>query len=70
VNLFSTDTTTAKQLAVLGDAKDTVNIGAGWTNSGTVVSYAGHDLVVYNSSTGAAQLLIEQAMVTANHVVI
>ena len=69
-NLFSNGDTSAKQLAVLGDAQDTVQIGTGWTNSGTVVHYAGHDLVVYNSTTSAAQLLIEQAMVNANHVVI
>jgi len=70
-NLFSTSNsdTSAKQLAVLGDAQDTVQIGTGWTNSGTVVHYAGHDLVVYNSNTSAAQLLIEQAMVNAHHVV-
>ena len=39
-------------------------------SGGTLVNYNGHDLVVYNSNTSAAQLLIEQAMVTANHVVI
>jgi len=33
------------------------------------VNYAGHDLVVYNSNTSAVQLLIDQAMVNANHVV-
>jgi hypothetical protein len=69
-NLFSNSDTSAKQLAVLGDAQDTVQIGTGWTNSGTVVNYAGHDLVVYNSNTSAAQLLIEQAVVNAHHVVI
>jgi hypothetical protein len=71
-NLFSTSNsaTTAKQLAVLGGAQDTVQIGTGWTNSGTGVNYAGHDLVVYNSNTSAVQLLIDQAMVNANHVVI
>jgi hypothetical protein len=70
-NLFSNGATSAKQLAVLGGAQDTVQIGTGWTNSGTVVHYAGHDLVVYNSNsnTSAAQLLIDQAMVNANHVV-
>jgi hypothetical protein len=68
-NLFNRGSTSAKQLAVLGGAQDTVQIGTGWTNSGTVVHYAGHDLVVYNSNTSAAQLLIEQAMVNAHHVV-
>lgn len=66
----SNSATSAKQLAVLGDAQDTLHIGTGWTNSGTLVNYNGHDLVVYNSNTSAAQLLIEQAMVNANHVVI
>ena len=70
VGVFNTGNTTAKQLAVLGDAQDTVQIGSGWTNSGAVVGYAGHDFAVYNSSTGAAQLLIAQAMVNANHVMI
>jgi hypothetical protein len=69
-NSASSSATSAKQLAVLGDAQDTLHIGTGWTNSGTVVNYAGHDLVVYNSTTSAAQLLIDQAMVNANHVVI
>ncbi len=73
-NLFnsstSTSATSVKQLAVLGDAQDTLHIGTGWTNSGTLVNYNGHDLVVYNSHTSAAQLLIEQTMVHANHVVI
>lgn len=56
-------------MAIYGDALDTANIGAAdWTNSGTVVSYAGHNLVVYNSNTSATQLYIEQAMVTASHV--
>jgi hypothetical protein len=61
---------TSYQLMLFGDAQDTVQIGTGWTNSGTVVNYAGHDLVVYNSNTSAVQLLIDQAMVNANHVVI
>lgn len=73
-NLFnggtSNSASSVKQLAVLGDAQDTLHIGTGWTNSGTLVNYNGHDLVVYNSNTSAAQLLIEQAMVNANHVVI
>ena len=84
MNLFNSSTTSSvsgtalaasiakHQLAIFGDALDTLHIGSGtgWSDSGTVVSYAGHDLVVYNNSNGAAQLLIEQAIVTANHVVI
>ena len=82
MNLFNSGTTSAvsgaalgasiakHQVAVFGDAQDILHTGAGWTNSGTVVNYAGHDLAVYNNSNGSAQLLIDQAMVTANHVVI
>lgn len=82
MNLLNSSTTTAvsgpalasvvakHQVAVFGDAQDTLHIGTGWTNSGTVVSYNGHDLAVYDNSNGAAQLLIEQAMVNANRVVI
>ncbi len=82
MNLFNKGDTTAisgtapavsvakHQVAVFGDAQDTVNIGAaGWTNTGTVVGYGGHNLVVFNNNTSAAQLLIEQAMVTAAHVI-
>jgi RTX calcium-binding nonapeptide repeat (4 copies)/FG-GAP-like repeat/FG-GAP repeat len=56
------------QVAVYGDALDTVSIGAGWTNTATVVGYAGHNLVVYNSNTSAAQMFIEQTIVNASHV--
>ncbi len=68
VNVFNTGNSTAKQLAVLGDAQDMLQIGAGWTNSGMVLNYAGHDLAVYDNSTGEAQLLIEQVMLNAHHV--
>jgi hypothetical protein len=58
------------QLAVFGDASDTLNIGASnWNTTGAVVSYGGHNMVVYNSNTSMAQLLVEQAMVTAQHVI-
>lgn len=72
MNLFNIGnvTTPKHQLAILGDALDTVHTGAGWTVSNTLISYEGHTLVVYNNSTSAAQLLIEQAIVNANHVVI
>jgi len=33
-----------------------------------VLNYNGHDLVAYNSNTSAVQLLIDRAMVNANHV--
>ncbi len=67
------DATVAKhQVAIYGEALDTLNLGAGtgWSNSGTVVSYDGHNLAVYNNTNTMVQLLIEQAMVTANQVVI
>ena len=80
-NLFNSSNTSAvggtalaasvgkHQLMVFGDAFDTVNIGvAGWTNTGTVVGYAGHNLVVYNNNTSAAQMFIEQTIVNASHV--
>jgi hypothetical protein len=60
---------TGKQLAALGDALDTVHMGSDWTDSGSVVQSAGHTFAVYNSTSGAAQLLIEQAIVNAHHVV-
>ncbi|RFO96304.1 hypothetical protein DIC66_13405 [Rhodoferax lacus] len=54
------------QLAVFGNASDALVIdAAGWTNTGTVVSYNGHSLVVYNNSSSAAQLLVEQGVVSA-----
>jgi hypothetical protein len=63
-------TVTKHQLAVYGDALDSVSIGiSAWTNTGTVLNYAGHSMVVYNNNTSAAQLLVEQAMVTASHVI-
>ena len=43
------------QLAIYGDALNTVNMGvAGWTNSGKLVSYSSHNLVVFDSNTSAA----------------
>jgi hypothetical protein len=41
---------------------------AHWTNTGTTVTENGHSYAVYNaSSAAAAQLLIDQHMVLANH---
>ncbi|PIT80998.1 hypothetical protein B9Z41_00075 [Limnohabitans sp. JirII-31] len=58
------------QTMIWGDAGDTLNIGiTGWTKLDTVVSYQGHTLNVYNSTSYAAQLLIEQTIVNASHVV-
>jgi Ca2+-binding RTX toxin-like protein len=52
------------QTLVYGDALDTVNLGAGWSNSGTVVTYNGHNLAVYNNDFSAAQVLVEMAAKT------
>ena len=57
------------QVAVWGDAQDSVSLGlADWTHTDTVVTYAGHTLVVYDHNTSAAQVLVEQALVTAAQV--
>jgi DNA-binding transcriptional regulator of glucitol operon len=58
------------QVAIYGDALDTLNLGPanGWSNSGNVVSYNGHNLVVYNNTNTTVQLLIDQAMVDAGRV--
>ena len=58
------------QVAIYGDAADSLNLGAatGWSSTGNVVSYNGHNLVVYNNTNTAVQLLIDQAMVDAGRV--
>jgi hypothetical protein len=72
MNLFNNrNATTAKhQLAILGDALDTVKIGAGWSSTGSLIGYEGRNLVVYNHSSAAAQLLVDQTIVNAGHVLI
>jgi hypothetical protein len=57
------------QLTLTGDANDTVDLdAANWTHTGTTVTENGHSYAVYNaSSAAAAQLLIDQHMVLANH---
>jgi len=65
------DATVAKhQVAIYGDAADSLNLGAatGWSPTGNVVTYNGHNLVVYNNTNTAVQLLIDQAMVDAGRV--
>ena len=62
------------QLMVWGDATDVVNIGlADWTKSvtNTAITYSGHTLVAYNYTTAGvyAQLLIDQNIVNAGHVI-
>ncbi|WP_408597862.1 VCBS domain-containing protein [Limnohabitans sp.] len=62
------------QLMVWGDATDVVNIGlADWTKSvtNTAITYNGHTLVAYNYNTAGvyAQILIDQNIVNAGHVI-
>jgi hypothetical protein len=56
-------------LTLTGDANDTVDLNMNeWTNTGTTVAQGEHTYAVYNaSSAAAAQLLIDQHMVLANH---
>jgi hypothetical protein len=62
---------TQHQLTVMGDANDSVQINLpDWTDSGTTVTQAGHTYEVYTAANGAAaQLLIDQAMLNAHHVI-
>jgi hypothetical protein len=57
------------QLTLTGDANDTVELDLSqWDNTGTTVTEGDHTYAVYNaSSAAAAQLLIDQHMVLANH---
>jgi hypothetical protein len=56
-------------LTLTGDANDTVDLNMNeWTNTGNTVAQGEHTYAVYNaSSDAAAQLLIDQHMVLANH---
>ena len=58
------------QLTLTGDATDSVQLTADeWTNTGTTVIEGDHSYAVYNATTSSeAQLLIDQAMVNAGHV--
>jgi hypothetical protein len=58
------------QLTLTGDANDSVNIDlAEWVNTGNAVSDGGHTYAVYSDvAMHSAQLLIDQAMLTAHHV--
>jgi hypothetical protein len=58
------------QLTLTGDANDSVQLTAHeWTNTGTTVTEGEHSYAVYNATTSSeAQLLIDQAMVNAGHV--
>ena len=57
------------QLKLTGEANDSVHMNLGeWINTGDMVSEGGHNYAVYNdAATQTAQLLIDQAMMTANH---
>ena len=57
------------QLTLTGDANDTVELDLSqWANTGTTVTDGAHTYAVYNASaSAAAQLLIDQHMLVANH---
>jgi hypothetical protein len=57
------------KLTLTGDANDTVQLDLSqWANTGTTVTEGDHTYAVYNASSAvAAQLLIDQHMVLANH---
>jgi hypothetical protein len=61
--------TPVHQLTPTGDANDTVELDLSqWANTGTTVTEGDHTYAVYNAfSAAAAQLLIDQHMVLANH---
>jgi len=78
-NLFSTSNTQAisgtplvaqaRQLMITGDKTDVVKLDAStWSASNTVVAHAGHHYQVYTANTSHAQLLIDQTIVNAGHV--
>jgi VCBS repeat-containing protein len=58
-------------LKITGDADDSVNLDvAAWTNTGNTVAQNGHTYAVYNDvSSHTAQLLIDQNLVNAGHVI-
>ena len=57
------------KLTLTGDANDTVELDLSqWVNTGTTVTEGDHTYAVYNAAaSAAAQLLIDQHMVLANH---
>jgi large repetitive protein len=78
-NLFNTSNTQAisgtplaagaRQLMITGDKTDVVKLDANtWSASNTVVAHAGHHYQVYTANTSHAQLLIDQTIVNAGHV--
>ena len=78
-NLFNTSNTQAisgtplaagaRQLMITGDKTDVVKLDANtWSASNTVIAHAGHHYQVYAANTSHAQLLIDQTIVNAGHV--
>jgi hypothetical protein len=80
-NVFNSSTTTLvsglglgetaarKQLMITGNDNDTADVGlSNWTQTDTVVSQNSHTYAVFNSTTTSDQLLIDQAMLNAHHV--
>lgn len=61
---------TKYQIAVWGDAPETVTIdAAGLTQADTVVIDNGHNLVACTGNYSTARLYIEKALVSALHVI-
>ena len=57
------------QLMITGDANDVADIDlSAWTQTDTVVAVGGQTYQVYNATQAAAQLLIDQHIVNAGHV--
>jgi hypothetical protein len=58
-------------LTITGDADDSANVNlADWTNTGNTVAQGGHTYAVYNDAAShTAQLLIDQNLVNAGHVI-
>ena len=78
-NLFNTSNTQAisgtplaagaRQLMITGDKTDVVKLDANtWSASNTVIAHAGHHYQVYTANTSHAQLLIDQTIINAGHV--
>jgi hypothetical protein len=54
---------------ITGDANDVADIDlSAWTQTDTVVAVGGQTYQVYNATQAAAQLLIDQHIVNAGHV--
>ena len=59
----------ARQLMITGDKTDVVKLDANtWSASNTVIAHAGHQYQVYTANNSHAQLLIDQTIINAGHV--